>query len=245
MQANLKWLTEREIAHRGYHATTDAPENSLLSFRYAIERGLPVEMDAQILGDGSVVVFHDYNGKRLLGENLKLRDYTAQTIKENGILGSDEKVPLLSEVLSFINGRTPILLEIKGEGISWKIERAIWQIVRNYRGPIAIQAFNPWTVWWFRHNMPTMPRGILGRPAGHYKVHKFFGLFRSRLIGNLHTAPHFIGFDCHHVDRMTVQLWRRALNIPLLAWTVKTQEELDFVDGLVDNIIFENFDYRY
>ena len=52
------WLVETPIAHRGFHDKNN-PENSLAAFARAIEKGYAIELDVQMLSDGTVVVFHD------------------------------------------------------------------------------------------------------------------------------------------------------------------------------------------
>ena len=50
------WLVSRAIAHRGYHNGKQVPENSFASFQAAIDRGLPIELDVQLMG-GDVSCF--------------------------------------------------------------------------------------------------------------------------------------------------------------------------------------------
>ena len=58
------WLVETPIAHRGLH-NKECPENSLPAFQNAIDAGYPIEIDVQIIADGTVVVFHDESLSRL------------------------------------------------------------------------------------------------------------------------------------------------------------------------------------
>ena len=44
-----------------------AGENSLLSYRNAIEKGYPIELDVRIIDDGTVIVFHDDTLGRMTG----------------------------------------------------------------------------------------------------------------------------------------------------------------------------------
>ena len=53
------WLVETPIAHRGLH-DKDHPENSISAFARAIDEGYPIELDVQLIADGTVVVFHDH-----------------------------------------------------------------------------------------------------------------------------------------------------------------------------------------
>ena len=55
------------IAHRGIHDNITTPENSISSFRKAIDKNLPIEFDIQLTKDNKLVIFHDDNLKRMTG----------------------------------------------------------------------------------------------------------------------------------------------------------------------------------
>ena len=54
-------------AHRGLHSEA-VVENSPAAFAAAIERGMGIECDVQLAGDGRAMVFHDWELDRLTGE---------------------------------------------------------------------------------------------------------------------------------------------------------------------------------
>ena len=57
---DLRWLTERPIAHRGLHDLNRTVwENTLSAFSRAVEAGYAIECDLQYAADGVPVVFHD------------------------------------------------------------------------------------------------------------------------------------------------------------------------------------------
>ena len=58
------WLVQTPIAHRGLH-DKEHPENSLSAFQRAIDGGYPIELDVQMISDGTLVVFHDESLSRL------------------------------------------------------------------------------------------------------------------------------------------------------------------------------------
>ena len=67
---NLEFLKENLIAHRGVHI--DAPENTIQAFKEALKKNYIIEFDVHLLRDNTIVVFHDNNLKRMIGENRKL-----------------------------------------------------------------------------------------------------------------------------------------------------------------------------
>ena len=57
------FLKEKIIAHRGMHS--NCPENSLMAFQKAVQKGYPIELDVQLTKDNEVIVFHDSTLKRM------------------------------------------------------------------------------------------------------------------------------------------------------------------------------------
>ena len=64
------------IAHRGMFNNKDIPENSYLAFKKAIENNYDFELDVQITADNKLVVFHDYNLKRMCKADINVQEST-------------------------------------------------------------------------------------------------------------------------------------------------------------------------
>lgn len=102
------------IAHRGlFDNHSEAPENSLAAFRKAVDQGFGIELDVQLTKDGKLVVFHDFDLKRMCGIHKKLTELTYAELEQYSLKDSTEKIPLFSAVLDLIAGRTPLVVEIK------------------------------------------------------------------------------------------------------------------------------------
>ena len=101
-------------AHRGLHDNKgDAPENSLAAIRNAVEKGYGIEFDVQLTRDRIPVVFHDETLKRVCGAEGNVRDYTYEELQAFPLLASQERIPLLADVLAAVDGRVPLIIEIK------------------------------------------------------------------------------------------------------------------------------------
>ena len=82
------------VAHRGYFDNeAGIPENSLASFRAAIEKGFVIELDIQLSSDGVAFVFHDADLERMCNVQGKIWDYTAAELTEMKLLGTEETIP--------------------------------------------------------------------------------------------------------------------------------------------------------
>ncbi len=99
------------IGHRGARGVK--PENTLVSFEYAIEKGVDiVEMDLRRTQDGEIIIFHDADFNRLAGIDKKVSEVDLAFIKEH-VRIQGEPVPTLKEVFEKIGKKTAYFLEIK------------------------------------------------------------------------------------------------------------------------------------
>ena len=102
------------FAHRGLHSRDKSvPENSLEAFRLAAEAGYGVELDVQLSKDGQVVVFHDNDLERVCGVEDRVDEWTYEELQTLRLVGTEQRIPLLSEVLQVIRGRGPLIVELK------------------------------------------------------------------------------------------------------------------------------------
>ena len=53
------------------------------------------------------------------------------------------------------------------------------------------------------------------------------------------SSPNFIGYDIRALPYLPVSIARQVFNYPVLAWTVKTEDDKLKAAKYVDNIIFE------
>ena len=99
------------IGHRGYPILY--PENTLLSFRKAIESGADgVELDVRSTKDGVLVIIHDERIDELSNGEGKVRDLTFKEVRKYDF-GMKEKIPTLEEVLEELPSTCVINIEIK------------------------------------------------------------------------------------------------------------------------------------
>ena len=107
-------LREYDYAHRGLHdKKAGIPENSMKAFQRAMELGYGMELDVHLTKDGGLVVMHDDSLKRTCGVNAMVKEKTMAELQECCLEGTEEKIPVLSQVLNIVNGQVPLLIEIK------------------------------------------------------------------------------------------------------------------------------------
>ena len=111
-QAELRALIAKPFAHRGLHGAGRL-ENSRAAFEAAIAAGVGIELDVQASADGEAFVIHDYELERLTQGDGSVRTLGAAELKRIRLKGSDETIPTLSEILTLVNGRAALLIEVK------------------------------------------------------------------------------------------------------------------------------------
>lgn len=160
MDIRKSWIVRTPIAHRGFH-TAEFPENSLGAFANAAENGFAIELDVRTIDDGTVVVFHDDSLTRMTNSDGYIGNMKKEDLKSLKLLGTDYYIPTLEEVLTEVNGSTPIMIEIKNDGKVGKLENSVINILSGYNGKIAVQSFNPYSLEYFEKHAPQYLRGQL------------------------------------------------------------------------------------
>lgn len=127
------------VAHRG--GSLCAPENTMAAFRQALELGVDrIELDVQQSKDGVVLVMHDEkinrttNGKGVISDMnyAQLKDVDAGSKFSKDF--SNEKIPLLDEVLHLVNGQCELLVEIKNPGnINKGLEKNVADLIMQHQ----------------------------------------------------------------------------------------------------------------
>lgn len=232
------WLVEKYIAHRGLHDEESA-ENSLSAFEKAIQKGYVIELDVQQIADGNVVVFHDTSLSRMTGQDGYLKNLILEDLSACYLNGTKETIPTLKEALELIDGRTPVIIEIKNPMKVGALEAATLEILKEYKGKFAIMSFNPYVLSWFKENAPEILRGQLSAFFKKDKLSLVKKVVLKKMLLNKVAQPNFIAYESAHLPNRYV---RKYNNLPLLAWTVRSQEEYMRVVKYCDNIIFENFE---
>lgn len=234
------WLLAKPIAHRGFFDET-RPENSLAAIDAAISAGFPVEIDVQVTADGKAVVFHDWNLKRLTGLDAKVKDVNAAKIRELTLLGTDQGIPTLEDTLDVIAGRVPALVEIKNRRYPTDLEPVAGRILDAYRGPFAIQSFNPYTLGWFRLRYPHIPRGQISCAFDTDDMAGWKKQILSNYGMNWMSHPQFISHHWKQLPAIVPTFLRSTFKMPLIVWIIRNEEEVAMAKRLGDNFVFEQF----
>jgi glycerophosphoryl diester phosphodiesterase len=221
-------------AHRGDNV--HAPENTMPAFLAAAENGYGIELDVQLTADDEVVVFHDHDLKRACRRQKKICDLTYAELKEIPLFGSFERVPRFADVLAAVNGRVPLIVELKDGEKSDLLCMKTAALLDAYKGNYCVQSFDPRIVGWFRIHRPNVFRGQLITYREDYKnLSPMMTLLLACGMFNFMSRPHFIDHALAKKEKTVVLA--EKLGALRCCWTAHTEgheKDNDFV-------IFEDF----
>ncbi|MEQ5788323.1 glycerophosphodiester phosphodiesterase [Erythrobacter sp. NFXS35] len=214
------WLTRWEYAHRGLHSV-GVPENSRAAAEAAIAAGMAIECDVQMSRDGVPLVFHDWELDRLTEERGMVAARPAADLCRIRLMGTDQIIWPLTDLLELVAGRVPILVEIKSHP-AFALPQAciaIAKVLADYAGPSAVMSFDHRMGEWFARHAPEMLRGLVITDT---LDHGFKSAWRAPHALE-RAAPEFLASDVRDLPNALVGLWRET-GRPLLTWTARTPE---------------------
>ena len=237
MKRDVSFLKNNLIAHRGVHDNKKIPENSILAFKSAIKYGYIIELDLHLLKDGNVVVFHDDNLKRMTGIDKKIKDCTYDEIKDIKLLGTNNHIPLFSDVLDLVSGKVPLLIELKYDTKVGELEKKVLSLLKDYSGKYAIQSFNPLSIYYLKKHAPSVIRGqLLINPKK--KANFLKKLYVRSILLNKLSKPDFISYDI--TGPLSKRLSKAKDDILVLGWVVKDKKDILKNKDACDNFICNN-----
>lgn len=226
-------------AHRGLHGG-EIPENSLLAFKNAVDNGFGIELDVQLSKDGTVMVFHDYSLLRMTGCDKKLCELDYSELSKLCLAGTDEKIPTFAEVLSLVDGKVPLLVELKGEDLNDAVCGKTAELLRSYKGGYCIESFNPFLLKKMKRYLPHAFYGQLYTNVCRDKNKiSVLNVLLSLMAFNFMSKPNFIAYNKADRASIPVKLTTRLYKAYNFVWTLKTEDEYNTALKLGEYPIFE------
>lgn len=233
-------------AHRGLFNNEDIPENSLPAFRKAVEKMYGIELDVHITSDGKLIVFHDDDLKRMCGVSGAPEKSDFEALMHTPLIGTQHCIPSFEQVLATVDGKVPLIVEIKGLNFDVSVCEKTAEMLDGYDGAYCIESFNPMYVRWFKKNRPHVMRGQLtghrtraGAPFGE----RVRDVLLRGLMLNFLSRPHFVAIRRTYAHRLSFRLTKRMGALPV-AWTVRSPQELEQDRHVFKLLIFERFEAK-
>ncbi len=226
-----------KIAHRG--ASGHAPENTMASFRLAVDMGGKfIETDLQLTRDAKIVAMHDptvdrtTNGRGRISKmslvELRGLDAGVKFLSVDGKSYKGERVPTLDEILEFAKtANLTFYLELK-ETQGWGFEQSLVGALRRAEAlnRVVIISFDAKVLETVHRIEPALTIGFLCEKPTLQLIEK------AEAIGAKQFLP--------RADRITPELIAAAhrANLLAVAWTVNEIEDMRAVIALgADGII--------
>jgi len=230
-----------DYAHRGLWTKNEKdgiPENSLTAYKRAVDRGFGIELDVRLTRDGIPVILHDDSLLRLTGIDKKAKDLTYHELSALTLCGTEERIPSLSDVLALVNGKVPLLVELKGEDLNISVCERADALLKEYKGSYCIESFNPLFVRWYKKHRPEVFRGLLTSALLKKKVSLLYIVLDGLLL-NFCSRPDFIAFNDEKAHSLPVCIATRLFGAKRFFWTPKGNEEIEKARTDAPCVIFE------
>ncbi|MCB1378230.1 MAG: glycerophosphodiester phosphodiesterase [Alphaproteobacteria bacterium] len=245
MRPELSWLTARPIAHRGLHVrSSGVVENSLGAFSAAIAGNYTIECDLQISRDGEAVMFHDDTLDRVMEASGLVKSFTVAELKAMRFRHSAERIPTLGELLSLVDGKVPLVIELKPQ---WDRDRSLavrtLELLSRYRGLHCVMSFDPDVIAAIKELSPGTLRGMVSDTAQDDSYDPLPARVRQELrtLGYLdRTAPDFLSLYYRSLPWAPVAALR-ARGMPIISWTIRSPQQARDALRYSDQITFESF----
>jgi glycerophosphoryl diester phosphodiesterase len=214
------------FAHRGLHSGSGTPENSLAAFEAALEIGAGIECDLRLTADDEIVVFHDADARRLCGSPVEIARSSSRDLAALRVSG--HPIPNLNSLLDLVDGRVPLLLEIKVEKDLRRWPPVLKRELAGYGGPLAIMSFDPRLLRLIGAAMADVRRGLLLQKRRSYVERQMY----IRLA-----RPDFLAVELAALARPWVTRVRERM--PVYGWTIRTPAERAQAEVQADSLIWE------
>ncbi len=232
------------IAHRGFHHKPTVPENSMAAFRAAVDRDYGIELDVHLLKDGGLAIIHDHELARTTGQQGIIENLTTDELKNYALEASREPIPTFQEFLQLVDGKVPLVIELKCKGNAPALCRAVLKALEGYQGPYCIESFDPRPLIWLRRHRPEITRGQLTQnfmkdPSGLKLPTR---ILLTALSFNLFTRPDFVAIKFRDRNGLENRICHRFWKVQGFTWTIKKPEDYQTATEEGYLCIFEQFE---
>jgi glycerophosphoryl diester phosphodiesterase len=238
------WLTARPVAHRGLHdPALGVIENTPSSIAAAVAANYAIEVDLQITADGEAMVHHDDALGRLTDGRGVLKAIDAAQLRRIAFKGTADHMISLGELCELVAGRVTLVLELKSHfDDDRRLPMRVVEVLRGYSGPVAVMSFDPGQIAAIRHAAPGLRRGLVAE--NRYRPQHQDWRFRSSaayLGAGLDARLQFLAYSVRDLPSPIPLTSRYLFGLPLLTWTVRSDEDRARAGRWADQMIFEGF----
>ncbi|MFD1929827.1 glycerophosphodiester phosphodiesterase [Sporosarcina siberiensis] len=213
----------KAVAHRGWSGK--APENTIAAFSLAIEDTsiYAIELDVHLSKDGVPVVIHDYTLERTTNGKGLVSEYTVEELRTLDVgrwfdeSFSNEKIPLLEEVLKLAKGKTKVFIELKQKARFYKdIEVKVVELIQQLemQQEVLVISFDHPSLMKMKELDSTIQIGLV-----------YLGVTTLQAEQIQHTSASYIGLHHEFITKEFVDSLK-DVDVLVGAWTVNDADAI-------------------
>ena len=210
-----------------------------------MEKGYGIELDVHLTSDKRLAVFHDDTLLRMCGDTRRIEDCTFDELSSLRLLDTDERIPSFSEILELVDGKVPLLIELKGTSLhDTELCDVIAPVLDRYAGDFVIESFNPLLLGKMKKIRPDFVRGQLVtafRRRG-VKLSRARSFLLSSMMTNCISRPDFIAYDLEYPRSVSLFVTTKILGAKRCVWTARKETVYREFIRKGDCPIFDSFD---
>ncbi len=220
-------LQSSDYADGGIHGKQHK-RGSIDAIREARERGFGVALDVGVSKDREIFVLPSINA-----------DLTASD--GASVSGGIHKLPLLSEVMTLLDGQVPLLIRIEAEDDRERhiLCKQLCLELDAYSGAFAIRSSDIKVLSFFKKFRPRYARGVIVS-KNDKRGSSLIRFLRRHMFTNLLTRPDFVTIDGRMMREPAFLLATKVFRRRGFAFTVKSQKQYELCKRRGIYAIFEN-----
>ena len=249
LHANIRWMRgDKPIIHRGMIDKKARPHTKS-AFLKCLAKGYPIEVDLLELSDGTIIVGREDEIETNYGiARVSDMDYRELNRKLRAANIEEQLKPMrLDDFLDLIHGKIQVILEIKcavydqkdlrvhriAENVVTELRRYIRHYGQNSIDQnIAVHSANPYILRVIRDKNCMIPIGQISlnfekRP--HSVAPEVLDVHKNRKYFEV-VVPDFISYNIDDLPDTYIQSACKQYGIPLIAWTVRSQDDEEYAD---------------
>lgn len=217
------------FGHRGARGLE--PENTLLSFKKALDSGLKwIELDVYSV-ENELIVIHDQRLERTTNGHGRVESSPLEYLRSLDA-GKGEKIPFLREVLDLLDKNANINIELKGNNTAKPVSLIIEDYISRSgwdAGQFLVSSFNHYELKTFKKISPHIEIGGLtaNLPFGYASFAKKLGAYS-------------VNASLEFIDRKFVEDTHRK-EMKFFVYTVNNPDDLKYVKELGVDGVFTDY----
>lgn len=234
------WIKNSPICYKGLFDNNEIVENSIPAITKAVDGGYNLFLNLSLTKDQQLVVCESKKSPMILSSHKKIETISSDDNENLKLLTTQDRVPLLNEVLKIVNGKVGIIFRIPTNKQYKKIITELSKQLAYYKGKTAIVAANYSEYFYVKKTKRDYPCGVILKKMSSkfiYNVILFLNTNKFKII-----KPDFIICDIYNLPNKYIDefLYSNPYSY-IISRTIIDRQSYKTALDYSDNYIFENY----